>query len=572
MAIVDISEVEQLRPGELAAIGDHVRDRSGEILAAAGMADPAGYGAGATDSAVREHAGYQRGEFTDLLRQDLRLAAALRAGGESLDNARSRVLGALHDVRNDGFRVIGSDWTVVGPPWPLGSARTAHRAEHQDRIRHERDRLHSTVADVAQRIRREADTEKLVARFLPAQSGLFGHPMVIETGDGDDVVVVKRDRLLGALITVNGTQVGASPLNRLLTKRITIRTQGGNDKIFVEDDVPYHLTIQAGDGDDSVHGSATAEYIDAGAGNDIVWAGGGDDVVYGGAGDDRLFGTGGRDYLDGGSGNDIVRGGVGNDILSGGFGDDDIKGNSGDDVLYLGAGVDSVHEFVDDRPPPEVPARAESGSWNTIVGQQGHDTLYAQQGPDTVDAGNQVTVVHVEPRDLPANLRIEGTAEFQDRMGADLHTLASSPVGQEMLASIGDTVHQVRIRSREDNWFNAIGVGTYDLDATLLDQKTGAPGAGANATVYMNPVVTNLGFENSDYSAPWSQVPPIVILHHEFTHTRDMAHGTLDDRLYRGPNPVDNGKVEQSEIIAMEEENKLRREMRLEQRPNYWPG
>jgi Ca2+-binding RTX toxin-like protein len=46
------------------------------------------------------------------------------------------------------------------------------------------------------------------------------------------------------------------------------------------------------------------DYIDGGAGNDVLQGLGGDDGISGGAGDDRIFGGGGVDQLAGDMGND----------------------------------------------------------------------------------------------------------------------------------------------------------------------------------------------------------------------------------------------------------------------------
>ncbi len=146
------------------------------------------------------------------------------------------------------------------------------------------------------------------------------------------------------------------------------------------------------DGNDTLTGSAFADYLDGGAGNDTLIGGDGNDVLFGNTGADIMRGQGGDDTLielggdsliDGGDGFDSlfvwsdtgltlnlttasiewVQGSVlgndnlngsgntvstflygwgGNDVLTGGWADDYIAGGDGDDILTGGAGNDTL--------------------------------------------------------------------------------------------------------------------------------------------------------------------------------------------------------------------------------------
>jgi Ca2+-binding RTX toxin-like protein len=107
--------------------------------------------------------------------------------------------------------------------------------------------------------------------------------------------------------------------------------------------------ITAGEGADTILGSAQTDFIftgggndsvAAGAGNDLVTGEGGDDVLAGDSGDDHLIGGDGNDNLDGGSENDLLIGDAGDDILTGGDGIDSLFGGAGNDTLSGGAGDD----------------------------------------------------------------------------------------------------------------------------------------------------------------------------------------------------------------------------------------
>jgi Ca2+-binding RTX toxin-like protein len=85
------------------------------------------------------------------------------------------------------------------------------------------------------------------------------------------------------------------------------------------------LTPVAGN---TITGTAFADRIYAGPGNNFVESGAGNDVVDGGDGQDHLYGD---------SGNDSIKGDSGNDWLSGGDGDDTLDGGQGTDSLYGGS-------------------------------------------------------------------------------------------------------------------------------------------------------------------------------------------------------------------------------------------
>ncbi len=94
---------------------------------------------------------------------------------------------------------------------------------------------------------------------------------------------------------------------------------------------------------ESVLSDTSANTLNGGNGNDLIYGGSGIDTIHGDAdndtlygldGNDILFGDAGADFLSGGNGNDALSGGTGNDILYGNSGNDTLNGGDGDDVLY----------------------------------------------------------------------------------------------------------------------------------------------------------------------------------------------------------------------------------------------
>jgi Ca2+-binding RTX toxin-like protein len=231
-------------------------------------------------------------------------------------------------------------------------------------------------------------------------------------------------------------------------------------------------------GDDTLTGGDAADQLDGGAGDDHLDGGEGSDVLYGLSGRDALIGGAGEDYLEGGTGADTLDGGAGGDVLSGGGGDDLLIGGAGDDVVYSGAGAD------------------------TVLGGSGDDTLYGQ-GEDTA-AGAERLVAVPSSGGLDGFVRIEGDAEFVERVQADLDLLSASPDGRQMLAALQSTATPIVIR----------------------------PEAGDNGHALPGPRPAVL------YNPAWGNMhdgrPPVVTLFHELAHVHDFTHGTGNRQPYNG--------------------------------------
>jgi Ca2+-binding RTX toxin-like protein len=176
----------------------------------------------------------------------------------------------------------------------------------------------------------------------------------------------------------------------------------GNDKLY------------AGDGNDRLTGSAGADLLDGGAGRDFAsylleaavaidlaagTAGGaaagdvfvsiegvfgsntGNDTIRGSAAADYLYGYGGNDRVEGGAGNDTLYGGNGADRIEGGLGDDrliDLDTIAANDVLYGGDGKDVILSGLGD----DI---IDAGTGEDIVkGGLGNDTIYGGPDPDVI--------------------------------------------------------------------------------------------------------------------------------------------------------------------------------------------
>jgi Ca2+-binding RTX toxin-like protein len=231
-------------------------------------------------------------------------------------------------------------------------------------------------------------------------------------------------------------------------------------------------------GDDVLFGGDSADHLDGGAGDDVLDGGEGGDVLYGLSGRDVLTGGAGGDYVEGGTGDDALAGGTGADVLSGGGGDDLVAGGAGDDVVNSGAGAD------------------------VALGGDGDDLLYGQGDDQAVAVEGMVAVPAAGG--LDGFIRIEGDAEFAERVRADLDLLGASPDGRRMLAALQATGVPVIIRVE--------------------------PGDNGHALPGSPPVVL--------YNPAWGDVPggrpPVVTLFHELAHVYDFTYGTGDSNPYNG--------------------------------------
>jgi Ca2+-binding RTX toxin-like protein len=97
----------------------------------------------------------------------------------------------------------------------------------------------------------------------------------------------------------------------------------------------WDLAAAGNDGMTGSNVAAYADFIEGGAGNDMIFAQAGNDNLWGEEGADGLWGGAGSDYLNGGDDSDAL---VGNEWVSGVVSDlwDGLHGDAGDDYLFTG--------------------------------------------------------------------------------------------------------------------------------------------------------------------------------------------------------------------------------------------
>ena len=120
------------------------------------------------------------------------------------------------------------------------------------------------------------------------------------------------------------------------------------------------------------------------------------DLIEGGTGDDSLYGYDGNDTLIGGSGNDGLLGGNGDDLLYSGAGDDYFEGGANTDtVTYVNAASAVTVSLATGSASGEgadtfsgVENLVGSAYGDTLTGSTGANTIWGGAGNDTISGGN----------------------------------------------------------------------------------------------------------------------------------------------------------------------------------------
>ena len=114
-----------------------------------------------------------------------------------------------------------------------------------------------------------------------------------------------------------------------------------------------------GSGNDQIYGNYAGNWLDGGAGDDVIYGGAGVDIVIGGQGNDVLYGEVDSDSVFGGDGDDFVFGGEGDDFLQGSTGNDYISGGAGTDwalfelsmasysIVQIASTIQVIGDYVD---------------------------------------------------------------------------------------------------------------------------------------------------------------------------------------------------------------------------------
>ena len=138
-----------------------------------------------------------------------------------------------------------------------------------------------------------------------------------------------------------------------------------------------------GDGNDSLSGNESANYLSGENGDDTLNGYGGNDILNGGAGNDSISGGDGDDTLNGGAGNDKLYGGNGHDTLVGGAGDDHMQGGDYESDTYLfakGHGKDNVYDWARNDDEADKLVFKGAKAQGAVFGREGADLTIRAYG------------------------------------------------------------------------------------------------------------------------------------------------------------------------------------------------
>jgi Ca2+-binding RTX toxin-like protein len=277
--------------------------------------------------------------------------------------------------------------------------------------------------------------------------------------------------------------------------------------------------LNGGDGDDTLIGSATADFLAGGAGADLLVGGAGDDALLGDndamlssrptnsawhvdttdytikfnlnfnwyndpptpetSGNDVMYAGAGNDYAVGGYGNDVIFGEGGNDILRGGGDDDVVFGGDGNDVIF-GDMADNVafparpgNDYLDGGAGDDT-IRGNEGD-DILLGGAGKDKLIGGEGADTYlynrgDGADSITDTNLDNNILRFGVGIR-KEDIHLRLNSSLLDLGNGDVIKIEGLTADDAVNSSSIRAFE------FADGSSLSMAQLLAQKPSAPQA-----------------------------------------------------------------------------------------------
>jgi Ca2+-binding RTX toxin-like protein len=239
-------------------------------------------------------------------------------------------------------------------------------------------------------------------------------------------------------------------------------------------------------GTGTIHGTAQADVIVSGPGDDQIFGGGGDDRICADAGNDVIEGGLGSDRIEAGPGDDEVLGDNGSDLVLGGPGDDRIFGERGNDRLDGGPGTDYLDAGLGDDTADGGP-----GNDDRVIGGIGNDKLYGGPGDGDVlegDFGDDILDGGPGTGDIASYATAGVGGVFHDGVGVEVDIAAGTARGDgadaltEIEDVIGTPFPDRIVGSAEPNELygsggvdELIGVGPGDeaFGGTGLDRCTG---------------------------------------------------------------------------------------------------
>jgi len=171
----------------------------------------------------------------------------------------------------------------------------------------------------------------------------------------------------------------------------------------------------------------------------------------------------------------VLRGSAGADIISGGTGNDNIRGNAGVDIVDLGAGDDTLNWLSFD-----AAGLLTSANRDNVTNFTANNTAFtASSGIDRIDLGNVLTTVDISAGGTAANFQTQSAAgnvtltnaqgfielAFEFSSGVNLNAGGANELnGTTLLSALGAATGTTA---------GTITVGTNDFDAIIVAYQGG---------------------------------------------------------------------------------------------------
>lgn len=242
------------------------------------------------------------------------------------------------------------------------------------------------------------DTIKLTSGSI-INSLISGDDLILNFSGGSiHLVNTSTANIEGTFIDSTTTE-GTSG-NDLLSNddsNVTLNGYGGNDTIYNSGE---NVLINAGDGNNKIRDLGEDSTIRTGNGNNTIYSSADFSSILSGSGKDSIRNTS-YSTIDAGAGNDILHGGAGNDTLWGGVGNDSLYGDAGSDVFIYrpGEGTDTIFDYQSGDMLQILKADGSPGSYTNATFSNNKLTL-------AIDGGGTVVFDNVSSSDT---ININGT-------------------------------------------------------------------------------------------------------------------------------------------------------------------
>jgi len=311
-----------------------------------------------------------------------------------------------------------------------------------------------------------------------ASASVANDRLTVVGTQGADTVLLGLDANDPNTLHVDLNGIGQT-FDRKTFTAVTVELGAGDDVFAIDGQFGDEaLTVDGGNGNDTINGSNATDVLKGGGGNDTIFGNAGDDVIFAGAGNDKVDAGTGRDIVSLGGGDDEFSWtpGQGSDFVNGGGGFDvmDFFGSSGNEVMSLSA-IGRQAEFL--RDAGNIRMTLDNLERVNTVGNGGSDeiTINDLRGTDIQQANvdisasdpfGQSAAVVVNGTDRADHVNVNSPAAGQvDVTGLKVAThIDGAQIGHQLQVNTGNGNDTVAVADAVNNTINVavdLGAGQH---------------------------------------------------------------------------------------------------------------